>query len=39
MGFNDGVSNPDRLQNDVIWTTEIDEKKELEMDHTWFSRR
>ena len=29
MGFNDGVSNPDRLQNDVIWTTEIDEKKEL----------
>jgi Dyp-type peroxidase family len=25
LGFNDGISNPDRLSNDVIWTTVKDE--------------
>jgi Dyp-type peroxidase family len=29
MGFNDGSSNPDRLQNDVIWTTKEDESDKL----------
>jgi Dyp-type peroxidase family len=26
LGFNDGISNPDRLSNDVIWTTAKDEE-------------
>ena len=25
MGFLDGISQPERLRNDVIWTTESDE--------------
>lgn len=25
LGFNDGISNPDRLSNNVVWTTEQDE--------------
>ena len=25
MGFNDGISNPNRLLNDVVWTTKEDE--------------
>jgi Dyp-type peroxidase family len=25
LGFNDGISNPDRLSNNVIWLTEVDE--------------
>ena len=25
MGFNDGISNPDRFNNNVIWTTQNDE--------------
>lgn len=26
LGFNDGISNPDRLSNNVVWTTAEDEK-------------
>jgi Dyp-type peroxidase family len=29
MGFNDGISNPNRLSNDVIWTTSEDENERL----------
>jgi Dyp-type peroxidase family len=29
LGFNDGVSNPNRLSNDVIWTTAEDEAQKL----------
>lgn len=26
LGFNDGISNPKRLDNDIVWTTNEDEK-------------
>jgi Dyp-type peroxidase family len=29
MGFNDGLSQPDRLKNDIIWTTKNDEVDKL----------
>ena len=29
MGFNDGISNVDRLKNDVIWTNKQDENERL----------
>jgi Dyp-type peroxidase family len=29
LGFDDGISNPDRLSNDVIWTTARDENENL----------
>jgi Dyp-type peroxidase family len=29
LGFNDGTSQPDRLNNNVVWTTPQDETKEL----------
>jgi Dyp-type peroxidase family len=29
MGFHDGISNPNRLQNDVVWTTQEDEGEKL----------
>jgi Dyp-type peroxidase family len=29
MGFNDGISNPDRLQNDYVWTTKGDENEKF----------
>jgi len=29
LGFDDGISNPDRLSNDVIWTTARDENGKL----------
>ena len=37
LGFNDGISNPFRLSNDVIWTTREDEKNS-KMELTWSSR-
>ena len=33
LGFNDGISNPFRLSNDVIWATYKDE--EIEKLHGW----
>lgn len=29
LGFNDGISNPPRLSNDVVWTTNQDEVEKL----------
>lgn len=29
LGFNDGISNPPRLSNDVVWTTNSDEGQKL----------
>ena len=29
MGFNDGISNPDRLDNNIVWTTPEDETKKF----------
>jgi Dyp-type peroxidase family len=29
MGFNDGISNPDRLHNNIVWTTPEDETKKF----------
>ena len=34
LGFNDGISNPDRLSNTVVWTT-IKEEKEKFKDGTY----
>jgi Dyp-type peroxidase family len=30
LGFNDGISNPIRFSNDVIWTTRLDQDKKFE---------
>ena len=30
LGFNDGISNPIRFSNDVIWTTKQDESEKFQ---------
>jgi deferrochelatase/peroxidase EfeB len=30
LGFNDGISNPIRFSNDVIWTTRQDESEKFQ---------